>query len=184
MGDGPGLLIDVEGTGVCDGVRVRLLVVCVGSWPGQLGGHVPVGRIQNGPERVSAQRMFGRAPVGGGHAELDEAPAADQSLTYVRLSHCLLLDIVIQNMVLLFAAVSGIGWITSQCSTSLPFSSRKISTTASPRGSSDRPCQWLCRMTYSPSAKTRLISYCASGWVAMTPAKQLRRPSIPSSLSG
>ena len=27
-----------------------------------------------------------------------------------------------QNIVLLFAAVSGIGWMTSQCSTTLPFS--------------------------------------------------------------
>ena len=32
-----------------------------------------------------------------------------------------------QNIVLLFAAVSEIGWITSQCSTNLPFSRRKIS---------------------------------------------------------
>ena len=29
-----------------------------------------------------------------------------------------------QNIVLLFAAVSGIGWMTSQCSTTLPFSDR------------------------------------------------------------
>ncbi len=47
-----------------------------------------------------------------------------------------------QNIVLALAEVSGIGWITSQCSTTLPPSSRKMSTTASPRGLSDRPCQW------------------------------------------
>jgi hypothetical protein len=45
--------------------------------------------------------------------------------------------------VFLFAAFSGIGWMTSQCSTTLPSSHRKMSTTASPRGLSDRPCQWL-----------------------------------------
>jgi hypothetical protein len=46
-----------------------------------------------------------------------------------------------QNIVLALAEASGIGWITSQCSTTLPPSSRKMSTTASPRGLSDRPCQ-------------------------------------------
>ena len=46
-----------------------------------------------------------------------------------------------QNIVLALAEVSGIGWITSQCSTTLPPSRRKMSTTASPRGLSDRPCQ-------------------------------------------
>jgi hypothetical protein len=45
-----------------------------------------------------------------------------------------------QNIVLALADVSGIGWITSQCSTTLPCSRRKMSTTASPRGLSDRPC--------------------------------------------
>lgn len=33
-----------------------------GCWPGQLGGHVPVGRVQNGPERLIAQRLIGLAP--------------------------------------------------------------------------------------------------------------------------
>ena len=45
------------------------------------------------------------------------------------------------NIVLALAEVSGIGWITSQCSRTLPPSRRKMSTTASPRGLSDRPCQ-------------------------------------------
>ena len=46
-----------------------------------------------------------------------------------------------QNVVLALAEISGIGSITSQCSTTLPPSNRKMSTTASPRGLSDRPCQ-------------------------------------------
>src|SRR5229473_5974240 len=46
-----------------------------------------------------------------------------------------------QNIVLALADASGIGWITSQCSRTLPPSRRKMSTTASPRGLSDRPCQ-------------------------------------------
>jgi len=43
MGDGPSLLVDLEGTGVGDVVRVRLLVVCAAPWPGQLGGLYPSG---------------------------------------------------------------------------------------------------------------------------------------------
>ena len=46
-----------------------------------------------------------------------------------------------QNMVLALAEVSGTGWITSQCSTTLPCSSRKMSTTNSPAALSERPCQ-------------------------------------------
>jgi hypothetical protein len=47
----------------------------------------------------------------------------------------------LQNIVLALAEVSGTGWITSQCSTTLPLSRRKMSTTASPAALSERPCQ-------------------------------------------
>ena len=42
-----------------------------------------------------------------------------------------------QNIVLSLAAVSGIGWMTSQCSTALPSSKRRMSTTATPRSSGE-----------------------------------------------
>ena len=51
-----------------------------------------------------------------------------------------------QNIPLLFAGFSGIGCTTSQCSTILPFSSRKMSTMATPRSPGSRT-PWTCRIT-------------------------------------
>lgn len=48
------------------------------------------------------------------------------------------------------AAVSGTGWITSQCSTTLPSTTRKMSTTADPK---DRKWWWIA--TRFSSARTR-----------------------------
>ena len=40
--------------------------------------------------------------------------------------------------------ITGIGWTTSQCSTTFPFSKRKMSTTAMPRSSGFiRTCEWM-----------------------------------------
>jgi hypothetical protein len=67
-----------------------------------------------------------------------------------------------QNIVLLFFDVSGTGAMTSQCSTSLPFVTRKMSTLTAPCGLL-RPAQWAWMATMSPSAMTRPMSPLALG---------------------
>ena len=69
-----------------------------------------------------------------------------------------------QNMEWPLSVFSGTGWVTSQCSTILPLSSRrKMSITASPR-SSGVFWLWMWTTTRSPSATTRLMSACDCGF--------------------
>ena len=53
MGDGPGLLVDVVGTGVRDVVRVRLLVVVVGSGLASWADMYPSGIYRMVPSGLS-----------------------------------------------------------------------------------------------------------------------------------
>ena len=84
-----------------------------------------------------------------------------------------------QNMPFELADCVGISWITSQCSTTLPFSIRKMSTIARPGVSSPR-VECTCNTTRSPSAITRLISPCCFGKRAFKKSMNPRRPSTPS----
>src|SRR5215216_4948147 len=66
------------------------------------------------------------------------------------------------------ALVSGNGWTTSQCSTILPFSSRKKSTATVPGSSAEVLSNpWVTTM--SPSPTTRLISMLSSGELPSEP---------------
>ncbi len=78
-------LVDVVGPGVCDVVGVRLVVILIWPWPGELGGHVAVRGVQDRPERVLAQRVIGLAA--GGHLISRQPPAPDQPVTDLRLWH-------------------------------------------------------------------------------------------------
>ena len=115
---------------------------------------------------LAAAGLYWLAPRAGGRALIANAASIDRhepAHTAARSALWSKFSGELQNIVLALAEVSGAGWITSQCSTTLPFSSRKMSATTSPAELSERPCQWLCRMTWSPSAKTRLILPRASG---------------------
>src|ERR671929_74104 len=72
---------------------------------------------------------------------------------------------------------------TSQCSTIFPFSSRKMSTMARPRVPGSRTA-WTCRITKSPSAKTRLISLFEFGNFSLRKLTKPRKPSMPSGAPG
>lgn len=61
----------------------------------------------------------------------------------------------VQNIVLLFAEVSGTSWMTSQCSTIFPSSTRKRSTIAWPR-SPGAFTKWARTATRLPSVSTCL----------------------------
>ena len=99
--------------------------------PGRLRLSNRIGcRRGSGPSiwTVQAPRSASRNRTLSGHAE----HVAQNPIEILREA---------QNIVLALAEVSGTGWITSQCSTTLPLSSRKMSTTASPAALSERPCQ-------------------------------------------
>lgn len=88
-----------------------------------------------------------------------------------------------QNMVLLFAASDGTVWMTSQCSTIMPSSTRKMSTTASPRSSSPF-VDCTCNHTRSPSAALRTMRARDSGFSAKYPEKNDTNGALPSGTFG
>src|SRR5690554_4291098 len=83
-----------------------------------------------------------------------------------------------QNIPLSFIARSGTAWITSQCSTILQFSTRKMSTTAEgcPLGSKRAS---LCTAARSPSTSTRWTMYRASGFASKNGCRKLIAASRP-----
>ena len=95
----------------------------------------------------------GLGPALRGAREADDLPAADlcngparAALPSSSSSNGRAAPLECQNIPLLLAGFSGISWMTSQCSTILPFSSRKMSTIAT-RGRPGSRTPWTCRMT-------------------------------------
>src|SRR6267378_2874039 len=77
-----------------------------------------------------------------------------------------------------FAESSTTGWITSQCSTTLPSSSRKKSASARPF-SPGFSVRWAWVVTMSPSAMARLMSRVRSGFSARSECTKLMNASGP-----